>query len=122
MAGRVRIARVERRRQRANGAGVRRFGLRFGRATDAISALNVSVSASSSRLDPVSGSGVATLARRRHRRERRRQLADRFGQQPGQPEAADQRQAECESCRAPPGCVIASRIADRDERSTEFDA
>ena len=54
VAGRVRIARVERGRKRADGAGVRGLGVcASASATDAISALNVSVSASSSRLDPV---------------------------------------------------------------------
>ena len=74
--------------ERADRADVRasRLRLRRGRRV-AISVLNVSVSASTSRLEPVRGTGRVESPRRRQRRQRARQRVDRARQRARQPQA-----------------------------------
>ena len=92
VAGGVRVARVERRRERPDGAGVRRFGVRFGlgdRGHQRVEGFGERVELAARSAGPDSR---AHVARRRHRGERRGQPADRLGQQSRQRHAADQRQ------------------------------
>ena len=94
VAGRVRVAGVERRRQRADGAevGGARFG--FGRRQPA----HQLVEAGGERVELAALArglhGAAEVARRGHRRDGVRHAVDRIGQRPRQPQAGERREHE----------------------------
>jgi len=91
VAGGVRVARVERGGERADGAGVGRFGFGFAWASEAMSTLKVSINASTSRLDPPDGTAASRRASRPCARSRSRAVRS-ARDQPRQRDAAGQRQ------------------------------
>ena len=93
VAGRVAVARVERRRQRADDAEIGGLGLVFGGLSDCVrSVSNVSVSASISRVAAGRRQGVSKSRAAAIRRSVVGSCVNRAGQRPRQPRAAERRQ------------------------------